>query len=39
MIPGKIFTGFARFQGFVSVNGFGLPRRPQELLQALLRFL
>ena len=25
MIPGKIFTGFAEFQGFVSVNDFRLP--------------
>ena len=39
MIPGKIFTGFAKFQGIVSVNDFRLPRRLQELLQALLRFL
>ena len=38
-IPGKIFTGFAKFQGVVSVNDFRLPRRLQELLQALLCFL
>ena len=39
MIPGKIFTGFAKFQGIASVNDFGLPIRLQELLQALLCFL
>ena len=39
MIPGKIFTGFAKFQGIVSVNVFGLPIRFQELLQASLCFL
>ena len=39
MIPGKIFTGFAEFQGTVSVNNFRLPRRLQELLQAPLCFL
>ena len=33
MIPGKIFTGFAQFQGIVSVNDFWFPlRRLQELL-------
>ena len=27
MIPGEIFTGFAKFQRIVSVNDFGLPYR------------
>ena len=36
MIPRKIFTGFAKFQGIVSVNDFGLPIWLQELLQAPL---
>ena len=39
VIPRKIFTRIAKFQGIVSVNDFWLPRRLQELLQALLRFL
>ena len=39
MIPGKIFTGFAEFQGIVSVNDFWLPIRLQELFRALLCFL
>ena len=39
MIPGKIFTGFAKFQGIVSVTDFRLPVRLQELLQASLCFL
>ena len=39
MIPRKIFTGFAKFQGIVSVNDFRLPIRLQELLQAPLCFL
>ena len=39
MIPGKIFTGFAKFQGIVSVNDFRLPIRLRELLQAPLCFL
>ena len=39
MIPGKIFTGFAKFQGIVSVIDFRLPFRLQELLQASLGFL
>ena len=39
MIPGKIFTGFAKFQRIVSVNDFKLPIRLQELLQAPLCFL
>ena len=34
MIPGKIFTGFSKFQGIVSVNDFRLPIWLQELLQA-----
>ena len=39
MIPGKIFTGFAKFQGIVSVNDFRLPFGLHELLQAPLCFL
>ena len=39
MIPGKIFTSFAEFQGIVSVNDFRFPIRLQELLQAPLCFL
>ena len=39
MIPGKIFTGFAKFQGLVSIKDFRLPIRLQELLQASLCFL
>ena len=39
MIPGKIFTGFAKFQEIVSVNDFRLPIELQELLQAPLCFL
>ena len=39
MIPGKIFTGFAKFQRIASVNDFGLPVWLQELLQAPLCFL
>ena len=39
MIPGKIFTSFAKFQGIVSVNDCRLPIRLQELLQAPLCFL
>ena len=39
MIPRKIFTGFAKFQGIVSVNDFRLPIWLQELLQAPLCFL
>ena len=39
IIPGKIFTSFAKVQGTVSVNGFRLPIRLQELLQAPLCFL
>ena len=35
MIPGKIFTSFAKFHGIVSVNDFWFPRRLQELHQAL----
>ena len=31
MIPGKIFTSFAKFQGIVSVNDVWFPRRLQEL--------
>ena len=34
MIPGKIFTGFAKFQRVVSVNDFRFPIWLQELLQA-----
>ena len=39
MIPGKIFTSFAKFQAIVSVNDFRLPVGLQELLQASLSFL
>ena len=39
MIPGKIFTSFAKFQGIVCVNDFRFPIRLQELLQAPLCFL
>ena len=35
----KIFTSFAKFLGIVSFNDFWFPRRLQELLQALFRFL
>ena len=35
----KIFTGFAKFQGTVSVNDIRLPIRLQELLQPPLCFL
>ena len=39
MIPGEIFTSFAKFQRVVSVNDFRLPIGLQELLQAPLCFL
>ena len=39
MIPWKICTGLAKFQGFVSVNDFRPPARLWELLQAPLCFL
>ena len=39
MISGKIFTGFAKFQGIVSVHDFRLSIGLQELLQASLSFL
>ena len=39
MIPGSFFTGFAKFQGMVSVNDFWFPGRLQDFLQALLRCL
>ena len=39
MIPGKIFTIFAKFQGRVGVNDCRLPIWLQELLQLLLCFL
>ena len=39
MIPGKIFTSFAKFQGIVSENDFRFPIWLQELLQASLCFL
>ena len=39
MIPGKIFTSFAEFQGIVSVNDFGFPGWFQELHYILLGFL
>ena len=34
MIPRKIFTGFAKFQGIVSVKDLKFPIWLQELLQA-----
>ena len=37
-IPEKIFTGFAKFQGIVSVNDFRFPFWLQELLQPPLCF-
>ena len=39
MIPGKIFTSFAKFQRIISVNDFWIPICLQELLQAPLGFL
>ena len=39
MIPRKIFTGLAKFQGIVIVIDFWLPIRLEELLQAPLCFL
>ena len=39
MIPGKIFTGFAKFQGIVSANDVRIPIGLQELLQASGCFL
>ena len=39
MIPEKIFTGLAKFQGIVNVNDFRLPIGLQELLQAPFGFL
>ena len=39
MIPGKIFTSFAKLQGIVSVNDFRFRIWLQELLQAPLCFL
>ena len=39
MIPGKISAGFAKFPGIVSINGFRLPIRLQELSKAPLCFL
>ena len=39
MIPGMIFTGFAKFQGIVSVSDFRFPIWLQELLQAPFGFL
>ena len=39
MIPGKIFTSFAKLKGIVSVNDFWFPLGFQELLQASLGFL
>ena len=38
MIPGKVFTRFAKFTRIVTVNDLWFPRRLQELLQALLFF-
>ena len=39
MIPGKIFTSFAKFPGIFSVNDFRFPIWLQELLQTPLCFL
>ena len=39
MIPGKIFTNFAKFQGIESVNDFWFPLGLQEHLQTSLCFL
>ena len=39
MIPGKIFTSFAKFQRIVSVNDFWFPRRLKELHYAILGLL
>ena len=39
MIPGEIFTGFAKFQWIVSVNDFRFPVWLRELLQDPLCFL
>ena len=36
MIPRKVFTRFAKFQGIVSVNDFWLPIGLPELLQTLV---
>ena len=38
MIPGKIFTGFAEFQGIVCVNDFRLPIGLQELFASFFEF-
>ena len=38
MIPGEIFTGFAEFQGIVSVNDLRLPIGLQAFLQASFVF-
>ena len=38
MIPGKVFTKFAKFQGIVSVNEVWFPRRLQELLSSSFQF-
>ena len=39
MIPGEIFTSFAKFQGFVSVNDFWFHCRLQELFASSFVFL
>ena len=39
MIPGKIFTGFAKIHRIASVNDFWFPRRLQELHEVLLFLL
>ena len=39
MIPGKIFTGFAKFQGIVSVNDFKLSIRLQETFASSFVYL
>ena len=38
MIPGKIFTGLAKFQGIVSVNDFRLPCLAPKTFASTFRF-
>ena len=39
LIPRRVFSGFAKVQGIVSVSDFWFPGRLQELLQTLVCFL
>ena len=39
MIPRKVFTGFAKFQGIVSVNDFRLPIRAPGTFASFSGFL